>query len=305
MKTIYKLSTLVVFLLICGMMQAQLLSYDFENLNVGDQVAATIGDPWTTWSGTPGTDEDAVISDEQSIDNRSLKIDTGNDVVLKLGDKTSGAYKVSLDMYIPDNKIGYFNILHSFENTNSVWALQVWLNSDKDGGGSYLYAGEEYYQFDYVPYNTWNHIEVDIHLDDSLAVLKINSEFIFDWNYSQFYSTAKHYGIAAMNMCAISYNPDANGFYVDNISLEEIIDSAEEIDRKIYSLYPNPASDIIHIDGDDLNYAAVYNSNGQMVSIIQIHNNAIKINDLKDGVYYLNIFNKKGESAIQKVVVTR
>lgn len=126
---------LVACVLLCGRMQSQILNYDFENLNVGDKVAQTIGNPWTTWSNLPGSDEDALISDEHTIGSRSLKIDNGNDVLLKLGDKTTGAYKISFDMYIPEGKEGYFNILHNITETSGFnsWAFSVYFKSEAHG----------------------------------------------------------------------------------------------------------------------------------------------------------------------------
>lgn len=72
-----------------------------------------------------------------------------------------------------------------------------------------------------------------------------------------------------------------------------------------YNLYPNPAKDIIHIDGDDLNCAVLYNSKGQMISIIGIVNNVINVKELDNGIYYLNIINTKGENSMSKIIVSR
>ena len=303
MKTLYKLVTLMALMLLCSTMQAQVLNYDFENLNAGDQVAATLGEPWTTWHNAPGSDEDATVSDEFAIGNRSLKIDTGNDVVLKLGDKTAGAYKISLDMFLPEDKIGYFNIMHDYnEGVDATYSLQVWFNSDYNGGGSFLFAGTYYYQFDYVPYNTWNHIDVEINLNDTLAVLKVNENEIFEWDYSFSYVDTRSYGISAMNLCYASSDTNQNGFYVDNLTFAEMNDGSDEVAELRYNLFPNPANDIIHIDGEDLNRAVIYNSSGEMVNVVQIINNSLDIRSLASGRYYLSIINNKGESAIQKIM---
>lgn len=72
-----------------------------------------------------------------------------------------------------------------------------------------------------------------------------------------------------------------------------------------YNVYPNPAKDIIHIDGENLNCAVLYNSNGQIISIVEIIDNALNVNELENGVYYLSIINKNGESAIHKIIVSR
>ena len=110
MNRLYHLVILAAFLFVCGNLKAQNLHYDFEQCNVGDKVAETLGEPWTTWDYNPGGTKDALISDDHAQGTRSVKIDNGNDLVLKLGDKTTGAYRISLDMYIPEGKEGYFNI---------------------------------------------------------------------------------------------------------------------------------------------------------------------------------------------------
>ena len=53
---------LVAMFLFAGNLSAQ-LSFDFEGYNAGDKIAATIGDPWTTWSSQPGSAEDGVFGE--------------------------------------------------------------------------------------------------------------------------------------------------------------------------------------------------------------------------------------------------
>ena len=52
-------------LLFCGSLLAQtpLLEEGFESYNVGDYIGESSA-VWTTWSGTTGTDEDGIVSDE-------------------------------------------------------------------------------------------------------------------------------------------------------------------------------------------------------------------------------------------------
>ena len=216
MTKIYKATFLAALMMVCCCLSAQILSYDFEQCNVGDKVAETLGEPWTTWNQNPGSAEDAIVSDEYCQGTRALKIDNGNDVVLRLGDKTTGAYAISLDIYIPEGKEAYFNILHQFAGSNSVWATQVWLKSETYGNRVQHVSGD----FD-VPYDEWFNVSFDIYLDDALACVKINGNIIGAWDYSS-YTVAKYCGIAAMDFCPISSDEDRNGFFVDNITMSEI-----------------------------------------------------------------------------------
>ena len=216
MKHVNKIFFLVLCLFIYSFASAQIFSYDFEQLNVGDPVAATIGDPWTTWNNAPGSAEDGSITDEQAVGNRSLKIDTGNDVVLKLGDKTTGAYRISFDMYVPEDKEAYFNVLHVFNGSNSKTLLNMWFNSEAYGNWiSGIFSSN--YQFDF-PLNEWNRIIVDYYIDDALICVKINDGIV---------CLGKSYKVDSHMLSVIDFWPcssvvDRNGFYIDNVSYEEI-----------------------------------------------------------------------------------
>lgn len=207
----------MLLLFVSSLASAQIFSYDFEQLNVGDHVAATIGDPWTTWNNTPGTAEDGLITDEQSVGNRSLKIDTGNDVVLKFGDKTTGAYRFSFDIFVPEDKEAFFNILHIFASSSSTVLFQMWINSETNGnlinGMSHRLYGDEIV----FPLNQWNNITVEYFIDDNIACIKINNEIVCMGK-----SFEEYHGLAGIDFWPCSDNSNRNGFYVDNISFEEI-----------------------------------------------------------------------------------
>lgn len=213
MAKLYKLSFLAALMLFCGIASAQPLLYNFENCNVGDQVAATLGDPWNTWDYAPGSATDALISDEHCIGTRALKIAHGNDVVLLLGDKLTGAYKISFDMYIPEGKEGYFNILHNFAGANSVWAQQVWLKTEQYGN---RVQHGDYDPFD-VPYDEWFNVEFTIYTDNDLASLKINDELITVWDFTKS-TTRMNSKLSAIDFYPPSADENKNGFFVDNIT---------------------------------------------------------------------------------------
>ena len=219
MKKTFTLILMAMLLVAYGNLSAQILYYDFEQCNVGDKAAETLGEPWTTWNQAPGSAEDAAVSDEHSQGTRALKIDSGNDVVLKLGDKTTGVYNISFDMYIPEGKEGYFNILHEFAGTNSVWAYQMWFNSDEYGNHTWPYSNiNPSFSF---PFDEWFNITIDVFLDDALACAKINNELIGVWLFSSETTRSKQCHMSAMNFYAPSSDSSRNGFFIDNISFNE------------------------------------------------------------------------------------
>lgn len=222
MKKLYKTLFLSAFMLVCGALSAQILNYNFEQLNVGDRVAQTLGDPWTTWNNAPGTSEDAVVSDEQTEGTRSLKIDNGNDVVLKLGDKTTGVYRIAFDMYIPEGKEGYFNILHEFSQTSAtntnVWAFEMYLNSEAHGtlvsASSYISSHISIGGYD-VPYNEWFNVEVFVSIDSKEIMVDINGHYVS-------YMCFTNCSLAALDLYPSNQTDESrNGFYIDNIVFEE------------------------------------------------------------------------------------
>ena len=90
-------------LLFCGSLFAQtpLLEENFDSYENGSYIGES-SSVWTTWSGTTGTDEDGIVSDEQANSGtQSLKIFgsvTGGpmDVYLPIG--LEDAYEVSFQI---------------------------------------------------------------------------------------------------------------------------------------------------------------------------------------------------------------
>ena len=127
MKKVSLLVAMIAF--VCGNMFAQ--SYNFDQYNVGDKVAQTIGQPWTTWSDQPGSGEDAAFSDEQAVSGtNSVKFTYGNDQIYNFNDETTGSYTLDWNMYIPSGKDAYLNIQHNFTGgQDGEWAFGLYFNT--------------------------------------------------------------------------------------------------------------------------------------------------------------------------------
>jgi len=72
-----------------------------------------------------------------------------------------------------------------------------------------------------------------------------------------------------------------------------MIDAVEEMDISPISLYPNPTSDVVHIEGVEAAEVLVYNSIGQLVKTLQ-NSNEISAADLPEGLYLLWITDIEG-----------
>ena len=83
---------------------------------VGGFIAVQNPTWWTTWSNAPGTGEDAYVSGNYAHSpTKSLFIDPNDgftNLILKLGDKTSGVYNVDWYMYVETGHQAYYNFQH-------------------------------------------------------------------------------------------------------------------------------------------------------------------------------------------------
>ncbi len=146
--------------------------------------AYTSGDPlgpgaswFTTWSGTEGGAEDGTISSDYAYSgaNSALIPEGGStDVILKLGNLTTGKYHLNWQMYIPDGNMGYYNIQES-ETPGVAWNMEVYFGNVTSGDGSFIVpVGPD---FTY-PIGEWFLVEHIIDLDANTIEVKLNGTTI-------------------------------------------------------------------------------------------------------------------------------
>ena len=70
-----------------------------------------------------------------------------------------------------------------------------------------------------------------------------------------------------------------------------------------YNVYPNPTTGAVTVEGENIDYIAVYNSVGQLVNVVKNANNTVDMSAYENGVYFFNIVDNAGQSALQRVVV--
>jgi hypothetical protein len=72
------------------------------------------------------------------------------------------------------------------------------------------------------------------------------------------------------------------------------------------SVYPNPTSGEITVQGENLSSLAIYNVAGQLVRIVKLDNMINNIDmDVEAGVYFFSIYDNNGNSSVQRVVITK
>jgi len=100
--------------------------------------------------------------------------------------------------------------------------------------------------------------------------------------------------------------------YVDNLNFDNLITSISNLTSKnnLFDLYPNPASDIVTLNIENLNNADltlnIYNVIGNLVKseMLKQNNKQINIGDLSNGIYMVEIKSKEW-SENQKLIIQR
>jgi hypothetical protein len=154
---------------------------DFETFTAGGQVACQDPVNWTTWSNAPCGAEDAFISTDYAHGGVNAVKDNGsNDLVLLMGDKTSGEYKFEFWMYIPAGHGGYYNLLHDFAGSTSEWGMEFYF---LDAGTANLYAGGQIIPVAYM-HDQWFKVTNIIDLDNDLAEVFLDDVSVHSWKWS-------------------------------------------------------------------------------------------------------------------------
>lgn len=69
-------------------------------------------------------------------------------------------------------------------------------------------------------------------------------------------------------------------------------------------VYPNPATEILNVEGNNIKDIVLYNSLGQTVKVGAI-NGQINVSNLSNGVYYLVVVSNDGKRAVEKIVIAK
>jgi len=163
-----------------------LIMEDFESYTAGQklvqQAVAQGKDYWTTWSNTPGSAEDPLVSADQHVSGANSVVITGtNDAVMLFGDKIAGKYSVKFNVYVPSGNFGYYNILHLFNGANSEWGTQVYFDAGGlatvDGGA----VGSGVFNYNY---DEWFEMDNVIDLNNDWAQVYFNGTLVVEWQWS-------------------------------------------------------------------------------------------------------------------------
>ncbi len=104
----------------------------------------------------------------------------------------------------------------------------------------------------------------------------------------------------------LTNDPD-NSIVVIPLTLTVDVTSVAENDlMQLASIYPNPATSMVTLEGESLSHVAIYNVAGQLVRVVKLDSmvNNIEIN-VEAGVYFFSIYDNNGNNNVQRVVITK
>ncbi|MCB0570890.1 MAG: T9SS type A sorting domain-containing protein [Phaeodactylibacter sp.] len=223
----YYYPLLLLFLLSAWNLQAQPtcenplveIDDDIENYATGDVTMQS--DDWSIWPG--GATGGIVSMDYGSASVNSIKIDGnlgGQDVLLLLGEKTSGHYLLQFQLYIPSGNNAYLNLQHEMPtSTAGYWGFDLYFN---DGGEGVLELLGETATFSF-PQDTWFKVHLLVDIDNDQARLIVNQYTVDSWAFSSGYTNGgAEYPSGTLS--AVNFYPVDGSyvFYIDNVKLWEI-----------------------------------------------------------------------------------
>ncbi|MEZ4919113.1 MAG: T9SS type A sorting domain-containing protein [Saprospiraceae bacterium] len=230
----------------CDMNPNALICDNFDSYDTG----MTTGDQaswWTTWSGATGGAEDGIVSSAQAntAPNSMQLLATGanggpQDIVLDLGNQTSGYYELKWKMYFPAGKEGYYNIQDVVPIGAGSWNLDVFFSAG-GVGNIQIGAGASLASFTY-PNEEWINVRHLIDLDNNLLTLYINDVFVKKMAYPNNLGGIDFYGVNG-----------SNEYFVDDleyVSLPPVVYNVDICDAAVdLSQYFGQASGVAQTTG--------------------------------------------------------
>ena len=62
---------------------------------------------------------------------------------------------------------------------------------------------------------------------------------------------------------------------------------------------------MVTVEGDNIDFVAVYNSVGQLVKVVKTQANVVDMSAYENGVYFFNVVDNAGKNSVQRVVVAK
>lgn len=277
--------------------QTVLINENFDSYSVGSALATVNPAAFAIW---PGGGDQAVTDSIAHSGTQSMACIASaaaggpGDLLLLLGDKTSGSYTLSWWMYIPSGKGGYFNVQHFEDVSSPSFAAEVIF---LDGGTIDGMANNTAIAGSYAQ-DAWFQVNLFFDLNDSTASFLIGSTPVATWEFA----TETDGAVGPNSLGAIDFfsygggAPTVGEYYVDDISYIQLpggIGMDEVATAAVYSVYPVPTSDVLTLAGPAAGKAEwrLLDATGRVVlsASIAAERNDIDVSMLKAGVYTMEV----------------
>ena len=299
MKKIYLLGFALFAFVFAG--TAQTINDDFESYSLGD-IGSQNPTVWSVWSGSINGAEDLDIQDSFSLSGTQggAVLGTGTqDVLLLLGNQTSGTYTVQFQMYIPAGKSGYFNLQGMtesggagdggngvFNSPNLVFNNVQSANDSGAGvGGAFLNVDSDNAEYLWTyPEDTWFPVKVFFDVDGGEWTMTVNG---VDIPTQPFDETPSVVG----GIDFFSFDPN-NEYYIDDVVFVEGQLGTNDFSADVFSVYPNPVKDKLNIESAAaVNSVAVYDVLGKQVLSVQPDaiSPSVDMSGLSSGAYLVKV----------------
>lgn len=196
-------------------------------------------------------------------------------------------FKNQIDMsshsFVMDNGTNNGYPVHSLASFRYYPVAGITCNSAKLS--AQIHQGNDNIERAYFQYKHWESdewIEIDVPADGYVEVL------LEDLEPDTYYE----YGLTMMFADGIMMSSGPRAFQT------AVYDAVSDHTTGV-SIYPNPAADVVHVEGVDAVEVRVYNVTGQLLKTIN-GSNEITVGDLPEGVYLLHIKDSEG-----RVIETR
>ena len=284
---------------------------NFDSLTASDYLCTQVSE-WTTWTNAPGTAEDAYVSDEQaSSASNSVKLESATgmgptDLLLPLGDWTSGTFDYSMKMYVASGNGGYFNVQH-FSSPGVEWAAEIYFGTN--GTGSIL-AGGDSAAITFI-HDAWFDVAINVDLGTDQATFSYGGTPLLTWDFSL--DAQGNQGtsqVGGINIFAAAPAGESCLYYIDDVSYTHTPDnvSIEEAKQTSFSLYPNPSDGLINVELDANGTTSTYrvlDITGKVVASNRLEAGlqSVDLTNLTAGVYIFEL--TQGTAIESKKIVLR
>lgn len=209
-------------------------------------------------------------------------------------DYTEG-FTLSYDVMVTDQLGSDFEFVLFAADESGEWTPIAGVGTENRG---YFYLIKdadydfEYAEIEWEP-NEWNTIKIEVS-EDTIDYY-INDEL--EYSVANF----SHLDILGFNMLHNNYGEDA---YYDNFVFEAGGLGVESLTNNGFTFYPNPAEQVIHLEGDNTMQGAVisvHNLLGQEV-IRTTYSDQLDVSSLASGTYLLKAEKVSGETQTRKLI---